>query len=102
MRIGVFLFAAAFLVFAPTAQALTTGAAGTNFSCDVNTRKCECKGVETGADCTAMAKNCQGKLRCYGEPGEPKWCACDMARKVRAPKNVVPELNGVAPQIAPQ
>jgi hypothetical protein len=34
------------------------GGGGLGFSCDVNTQRCECSGVETGADCQGMKKNC--------------------------------------------
>jgi hypothetical protein len=57
------------------------GTGGTNFSCDVNTGGCKCEGVEAGADCQAMLKNCKDKKMgaCHDEPGD-RWCVCNMYR----------------------
>lgn len=56
---------------------ITTGS-GLNFSCDVNTRQCECSGVPEGADCQAMLKNCKNKdwEVCYSDTNK---CYCTMA-----------------------
>jgi hypothetical protein len=70
--------------------ALNTGMGppGTNFSCDVNTQQCTCTGVETGADCKAMYKNCPDSgLLCTVGPNPH--CTCTMSRRkpprVRSP-----------------
>jgi hypothetical protein len=98
MRIVTLSVAGAFVLFATAAYALISGGgpSGTNFSCDVNTQKCECSGVLEGADCQAMLKNCKdGKTSsCHDEPGD-KWCRCTMSMTGQ-PKGKVP-LPGKVP-----
>jgi len=72
------------------------GGSGLGFSCDVNTQKCRCDGVETGADCVAMKKNCSGGLTCLDPityPGQPYSCSCKMSRAARQ-QIVKPSING--------
>jgi hypothetical protein len=71
------------------------GGTGLGFSCDVDTQKCECKGVETGADCVGMKKNCAGSLTCLDPityPGQPYRCFCSMSKAAR-PSGIRPKIN---------
>ena len=70
------------------------GGGGLSFSCDVNTQRCECDGVEAGADCQAMKKNC-GSNRTYcitstEAPSGKAYCFCTMGRQVKVPGKHVP------------
>ena len=71
-----------------------TGAARQKFSCDVNTQNCTCEGVETGADCQAMKKNCgTNKMACIDPityPGQKAHCMCTMGRKAQLLKKTAP------------
>jgi hypothetical protein len=60
------------------AQRGSSGRPGLGFSCDVNDMMCSCKGVESGADCKAMKKNCdpKGIFAC-----DRDGCRCDMAAR---------------------
>lgn len=80
---GLLLFLAASMA-GHAALALTSGGqgSGNSFSCDVNTRQCTCSGIWEGADCQAMANNCNltGPVRhwCSGVPGGVQTCTCTM------------------------
>jgi hypothetical protein len=70
------------------------GGGGLSFSCDVNTQRCECSGVETGADCQGMKKNC-GSNRTYcitstESPTGKAYCFCTMGRHVKVPGKLAP------------
>src|SRR5687768_18678 len=74
----------------PAAQKTLGGALGTNFSCDVKTRSCECDG--SFEDCRAMEKNCRdGRIPSDGcitqtvDGVSRTTCHCDMASRVRVP-----------------
>lgn len=81
-----FLFALVLLGGVQTASAADNGAFshGTNFSCDVNTRQCTCSGIWEGADCQAMARNCDTSAPilhfCHIAP--PYSCTCTLRRIV--------------------
>jgi hypothetical protein len=65
------------------------GGSGLGFSCDMNKQECKCDGVETGADCVGMKKNCSGKLTCIDPkvyPGQAARCYCNMSATVRPPR----------------
>lgn len=83
---------------AEAASNLGGGALG--FSCNVNTQKCECEGIETGADCQAMKKNCgSNALSCFKNLQYKDICICNMAaRKTKVPRTVRPKLNEIAPE----
>jgi hypothetical protein len=95
-------FIAVFTIFASlsTAQAASNlGGGSFGFSCDVNTQKCECKGVETGADCEGMKKNCgTNRVICWDNTTTGPMCVCNMAMKKRIPSNVAPTLKQIAPK----
>lgn len=79
------------------------GGSGLGFSCDADTQKCECKGVESGADCVAMKKNCAGSISCLDPityPGQPYKCFCSMSSKAQR-LGVKPKLNETM-KIAPE
>ena len=79
------------------------GGSGLGFSCDVNTQKCECQGVETGADCVAMKKNCTGNLTCLDPityPGQAYRCFCSMSQAAR-PQGIRPRIKETM-KLAPQ
>lgn len=68
----------------PPLLALTNNGGGgaANFRCDVNSRQCTCSGTWEGADCQAMARNCDltGSVRHWCHLGTPPTCACNMLR----------------------
>src|ERR1700742_864627 len=70
----------ALLLIAAAAPAFAAANFGSNFNCDVNTRKCTCTGDWLGADCKKMAKNCDGSGHgCHLAPnGTPIGCDCTL------------------------
>ena len=80
---------------ATTGSGRQVGGSGLGFSCDVNKQECKCQGVENGADCVAMKKNCSGKLTCIDPvtyPGQPYQCFCDMSQAAR-PQAIRPGIS---------
>ncbi|MCU0790023.1 MAG: hypothetical protein MUE79_03060 [Nitratireductor sp.] len=78
----------------PLAASMQPGGSGLGFSCDVNTQQCKCQGIETGADCVAMKKNCAGKLTCIDPvtyPGQTARCFCNMSQAAR-PQAIRPKI----------
>jgi hypothetical protein len=99
------LFCVTLMILASLSTAHAAGKQSSSnfgFSCDVNTQKCECTGVETGADCQAMKKNCSSDpLNCFKDINYKSICICTMASKTGAPR--VPSIVGPKPnQIAPR
>ncbi len=97
------LLFAALVIFASVSAAQAAsrqpGGGGLGFSCDVNTQKCECAGVETGADCAAMKKNCgTNNLSCFKNLQYKDICVCNMAMKKRLPGTKGPKVKELAPQ----
>ena len=89
MRIFLILVAT-FLLAGPLYAASNQGTGRVQgFSCDVNTRKCTCSGIWSGADCEAMKKNCKDKTNPAGCNLSEGWCVCDMALRPGA-KSVAP------------
>jgi hypothetical protein len=102
-------FVAVLAIFAwlcPAQAASNLGGGSLGFECDADRQKCECKGISTGADCQAMAKNCgKNKIGCIEPPESPVYkCFCDMGMKKRKPNTVAPGLNEapVLKEMAPQ
>ena len=85
---GIFLAAAMPI---QAAQSTGGGAPGTNFTCDVQSRQCWCKGYWGSADCQAMSKNCKDgtPVHCR-EAG----CTCTLATR-NAPKQKGPDLRKI-------
>lgn len=104
MKIRLVILIAALVVFAslgPGRAASNLGGSGFGFSCDVNTQQCRCDGVETGADCQAMKKNCgSNPLNCFKDLNYKDICICTMGLKKRLPNlnNAAPKLKEAAPQ----
>ena len=67
--------------FLLAAQSTGGGPPGTNFSCDVNKSVCKCEGHINGADCKAMAKNCDKSTECNS-----KGRSCPMAKRKAPPQ----------------
>ena len=70
----IILVAAAIVSFSAAAYAAE------NFTCDVKTKTCDCRGGRTSADCVGMSRNCKGGMTCTGTGGtiSPKTCTCTM------------------------
>jgi hypothetical protein len=78
MLMALFLF----VVPVEAAQQALGGSGGAGFSCNADTLECTCKGDSEGADCKAMAKNCEngGWDHCLGAT-----CYCKMKPIIMRP-----------------